>query len=154
VEINVTIDPDFADEVDAVRLEEIARRTLLLEDSGEAVELGLVVTGQEQIQALNREYRGKDRPTDVIAFYMTAGEADDFVVPPDGLRHLGEVVISYPQAIIQAVDEGHAIMREVTILVIHGVLHLLGYDDETPELKQRMSAREQAILADIEGDTA
>jgi probable rRNA maturation factor len=113
-----------------------------------------VITGQGEIQALNREYRGKDRPTDVIAFYMDDGAADDFVAPPDGLRHLGEVVISYPQAIIQAVDEGHSIMREVTILVIHGVLHLLGYDDETPELKQQMSAREQAILADIEGDTA
>lgn len=154
VEINITVDQEFEDTLDAGYLENVVAVTLARENAGAAVELGLVITGQDRIQALNRQYRGNDRPTDVIAFQMTppaGGEAADFVFPPDGLRHLGEIVISYPQAVAQAADEGHSVLREVTVLVIHGVLHLLDYDDETPELKRQMASRERAILADIEG---
>ncbi|MCD6453284.1 MAG: rRNA maturation RNase YbeY [Dehalococcoidales bacterium] len=115
-------------------------------------ELSLVITDQPGIQKLNRNYLGRDRPTDVIAFAMLpAGEDPPFVLPPDGALHLGEVIVSYPQAAIQAAERGHSIEREVTILIIHGVLHLLGYGDETPELKQHMAAREAAILNGIEG---
>jgi probable rRNA maturation factor len=64
--------------------------------------------------------------------------------------HLGEVVISFPQAVIQAEERGHSVKREVAILIIHGVLHLLGYEDEKPELKRLMSAREREILSHIE----
>ena len=67
------------------------------------------------------------------------------------MLHLGEVIVSYPQAIAQAEEQGHSIKREVTILIIHGVLHLLGYGDETTELKRQMRAREKEILGYIEG---
>ena len=74
-----------------------------------------------------------------------------FPQPPDGVRHLGEVIISYPQAVIQAEEHQHSVKRELAILIIHGVLHLLGYDHETPELEQQMIAREREILSYIEG---
>jgi probable rRNA maturation factor len=62
---------------------------------------------------------------------------------------LGEVIIAYPQAVIQAKEHGHSVKREVTILIIHGVLHLLGYVDEKPELRHQMAAKEGEILSYI-----
>jgi probable rRNA maturation factor len=97
---------------------------------------------------------GKDEPTDVIAFSMLPTEekpdSPRFISPPDGVMHLGEVIISYPQAIRQAEERNHSIEKEITILIIHGVLHLLGYEDEKPELKQKMAVREKEILSYIE----
>jgi probable rRNA maturation factor len=64
--------------------------------------------------------------------------------------HLGEVIISYPQAVAQALEHKHSIFREITILIIHGVLHLMGYDHEEPEEACQMSAREAEILSRVE----
>ena len=152
VEINVLIDDEFSERLDAGWLQAVAERALKLEDAGSDAELGLVVTGQERIQELNRRYLGKNRPTDVIAFYMLspADSQPDFISPPDGQRHLGEVIVSYPQAVIQAGERGHSVNTEMAVLIIHGVLHLLGYEDETSELKERMSLREQEILSQVE----
>ena len=74
----------------------------------------------------------------------------NFPSPPDGVQHLGEVIISSPQAVIQAKEHQHSIKREVAILIIHGVLHLLGYDHETPEQERQMSAKEAEILSNME----
>jgi len=152
MEINVLIDEEFEGCLDAGWLQSIAEQALNAEGVSRDAEMGLVVTSQEMIRKLNRSYRGKDRPTDVLAFAMTSleekPEADSppFITPPDGVLHLGEVIISYPQAVTQAEEHHHSIKRELAILVIHGVLHLLGYDDEHPEPRQRMLDREQEIL--------
>lgn len=154
VDINVLIDEEFAPLVSGAWLRNIAEQVLSLQGLGPETEVGLVITGQERVQALNRDYLGKDIPTDVIAFYMQddRAETEPFVLPPDGVNHLGEVIISYPQAVIQAAEQGHPADREVAILVIHGILHLLGYEDETPPLRQQMAAREQEILSRIKLD--
>jgi len=81
------------------------------------------------------------------------GNLAPFVAPPDGVKHLGEVIISYPQAVIQAEEHQHPIKREIAILIIHGVLHLLGYDHDKPEPERDMRARETEILSYIEGET-
>jgi len=73
-----------------------------------------------------------------------------FITPPDGVLHLGEVIIAYPQAVIQAEEHHHPVKREIAILIIHGVLHLLGYDHEEPEAERQMRAREAEILSGIE----
>jgi len=73
------------------------------------------------------------------------------VAPPDEIEHLGEVIISYPQAVIQAEEHHHSVKREIAILIIHGVLHLLGYEHDKPELERDMRAREAEILSYIEG---
>ncbi|GAI01759.1 unnamed protein product, partial [marine sediment metagenome] len=95
-----------------------------------------------------------DEPTDVLAFSAREeidAELPPFVQPPDGALHLGEVIISYPQAVTQAKEHRHSVKREIAILIIHGVLHLLGYEHDKPELERQMKTREQEILSCIEG---
>jgi probable rRNA maturation factor len=84
----------------------------------------------------------------VLAFYMLPqkGTASSFALPPDGVTRLGEVIISYPQALVQAKDQGHSLERELALLVIHGILHLLGYDHERPEEESKMRERERELL--------
>jgi probable rRNA maturation factor len=100
------------------------------------------------VQRLNREYRGIDEPTDVLAFYMLPQKGSDssFTLPPDGVTRLGEVIVSYPQAVIQAKGQGHSIARELALLVIHGILHLRGYDHEEPQEESKMREREGELL--------
>jgi len=156
MEINVLIDEDFRAHLEAGWLAEVARQVLIAEQASPNAELSLVITGQEGVRQLNRDYLNRDRPTDVIAFSMLAGlpgegeaDAPPFVAPPDGVLHLGEVIISYPQAVIQAEEHKHPVKKEVALLIVHGMLHLLGYDHEKAEAKRCMRAREREILDSI-----
>ena len=157
-EINVIIEDVFEGCPGEDWLGGVVEQVLAVEGITSAAELGLVITGQKRVQELNRVYRGKDRPTDVLSFYMaytpeeTGVEAAPFVTPPDGVLHLGEVIISYPQAVIQAQEHEHSVKKEMAILITHGVLHLCGYDHEKTEQARRMRAREAEILGQIEVD--
>ena len=156
MEINVLIDPDFEEYLEAGWLQSIARQALLAQGASTNTEMGLVITSQERVQELNKKYLERDEPTDVLAFHMipatgeTGAEAPPFVTPPDGVLHLGEVIISYPQAVIQAEERQHSVGKEIAILIIHGVLHLLGYDHAEPEQQRSMSAREVEILSAVQ----
>ncbi|MFH1003542.1 MAG: rRNA maturation RNase YbeY [Chloroflexota bacterium] len=154
MEIDVTIDEPFQGQLEEDWLRRVARQVLVSEGAGDDVEMGLVVTGQEQIRQLNRDYRRKDEPTDVLAFALRPEEnppgSPPFITPPDGQRHLGEVVVSYPQSLLQAAEQGHPVSREVATLIIHGGLHLLGYDHQTDQQEAAMRAREAAILDQLE----
>jgi probable rRNA maturation factor len=153
MEINVLIDEGLEGCLDTDWLQSIAEQALMAQNAGSNVELGLVIATEERVQQLNRSYLGRDEPTDVLAFSMLpateeiGADLPPFVTPPDGVLHLGEVIISYPQAVIQAEERHHSIRKEIAILIIHGVLHLLGYKDDKPELKRQMSNREAEILA-------
>jgi len=159
MEINVLIDESFEEYLEVSWLQSIAKQVLAAQDAGSRVELGLVVTNQEKVQQLNRSYRGKDEPTDVLAFSMlpeplATGKSEApslFAQAPDGVLHLGEVIISYPQAVIQAEEHKHSVKREIAILIIHGVLHLLGYEHDKPEREHQMKTKEKEILSCIEG---
>ncbi len=155
MEIDVLVDEEFQGNVDTGWLKDIAGQALATQQSETEVEMGLVITNQEKIRELNRLYRGRDEATDVLAFPMLpqpAGvEATDFTPPPDGLKHLGEVIISYPQAVRQAEERGQPLKKELAILIIHGVLHLLGYDHAEPGAARLMKEREAEILKAIEG---
>lgn len=150
MEINVSIDNDIQEHPDSRWLRGVARRVLVEENAGPGAEVGLLITGQDRIHELNRIYRGKDKPTDVLSFGMQGDGVFPFVEPPDEALHLGEVIISYPQAVIQAQEGGHPVRKEVAILIIHGVLHLLGYDHEKAGERRKMQAREKAILGQID----
>lgn len=160
MEINVLIEQGLEEHLGVSWLQSIAEQALVAQDAGSGLELGLVITGQERVQQLNRSYLGKDEPTDVLSFSMlpeplASGESEasaPFVAPPDGVVHLGEVIVSYPQAQIQAGQHRHSVKREIAVLIIHGVLHLLGYDHDKPEPERRMKAREKEILSCIEGE--
>jgi probable rRNA maturation factor len=151
MEVDVLIEEGIPKAPPADWFQGIAEKVLTALNMPAGTEMGLVITTQQRITQLNRDYLKKDEPTDVISFYMTSPEPEEtpFVTPPDGMVHLGEVIISYPQAVIQAGERGHAVSRELTILIIHGILHLLGYEDEKPELKEKMSAKEAEILGFI-----
>jgi len=152
MEINLTIEREFDGCPDAGWFRHIAEQVLEAQGAGSNAELGILITDQKRVQELNRNYRGEDHPTDVLSFYMAAsgeesgGESERFVVAPDGIMHLGEVVISYPQAAIQAQEHRHSVNKELAVLTIHGVLHLLGYDHEDEQSQREMVAMEQAIL--------
>ncbi len=152
MEINILVDEGVEAGVEPSWLEDVAQRVLVAEKASAKTEVGIVVTGQEMVQQLNRSYRGKDEPTDVLAF-STREEADgpSFILAPDGLLHLGEVIISYPQALTQAEEHDHPLKRELSILLIHGLLHLLGYGHEESEARRKMQAREKELLKLVEG---
>ena len=160
MEINVLIEEDLEEYLGESWLQSLAEQILIVQDADSRVELGLVITVQERVQQLNRSYLGKDEPTDVLAFSMlpeplATGESEvssPFVQPPDGVLHLGEVIVSYPQAVIQAEEHQHSVKREIAILIIHGVLHLLGYEHDKPEPERQMKTREKEILSCIEGE--
>jgi len=151
MEINILVDEGLEVELDTGWLENIARRVLAAEKVGAQTEMGLVISSDERVQQLNRDYRGKDEPTDVLAFSARDETDSPFIPPPDGVLHLGEVIISYPQAQIQAEEHDHSLKRELSILFIHGLLHLLGYEHEESNARRRMQAREKELLGLIEG---
>jgi probable rRNA maturation factor len=153
MEINVLVEESLETNLDLEWLQSIIEKCLTNENAPPNSEISLVLTGQERIQELNRDYRGKDKPTDVLSFSMSEQKQEEeesgFISPPDGLVHLGEVIISFPQALIQASEHNHPVSREMAVLVIHGVLHILGYDHEKPEMEPVMQAREKELLAEI-----
>ena len=152
MEIGVLIDKEFKRALTAVWLRKVAGQVLIAEHANPLVEIGLVITGQEKIQELNRLYLEEDAPTDVLSFPMMEPDIDEsgFITPPDSTLHLGEVIISYPQAKKQAREHGHTVKKEIAILIVHGVLHLLGYDHDTPGHRRVMHKRETAIIKTIE----
>ncbi len=140
----------FQTQIRAVRFHEARLQRLtqaLLRDVGESLsELGLTFVGDRRMRRLNREYRKKDRPTDVLAFAMRDAHAPHAsrLAP----RPLGDVVISIPTALRQAGESRHSLDQEIVQLLIHGVLHLCGYDHERSEAEaRRMQRRERMILA-------
>jgi probable rRNA maturation factor len=114
----------------------VRRRALKLLDAlGETrAELSILLCDDELIHDLNRSYRDVDRPTDVLAFPLL-GEDDD---PPEVPRALGDVVISVETAARQAAQRRRELLAEVTTLLVHGVLHLLGHDHENALERARM----------------
>jgi probable rRNA maturation factor len=147
-EIEVFVEEEFRGAVDGGWVKKIVRQVLKAEGVAPPYEVSLVFTNSEKVRQLNRDYRGVDEPTDVLAFYMLPQkEADSsFALPPDGVTRLGEVIISYPQAVAQAKEQGHSPERELALLIVHGILHLLGYDHEEPEKESRMRERERELL--------
>lgn len=131
----------------AVALEHLARvaaATLAREGQQGEIELSLVVTDDATIRTLNAQYRGVDRATDVLAFpQIMPGEP---AIAPDGVVRLGDVVVSYERAVEQAAEQGHSVGRELALLLAHGVLHLLGYTDDTSERRAAMLAHGEAAV--------
>ncbi|MDO8687371.1 MAG: rRNA maturation RNase YbeY [Dehalococcoidales bacterium] len=155
MEISVLIDTDLKGCPEAGWLESLAERVLIAQGVDSKAELSLAIVGQEKIHQLNLRYLGNDEPTDVLSFSMLpepSGGITPFVTPPDGIKHLGEVIISYPQAVIQAAEHQHSVQREIATLFIHGALHIVGFDHDEPERERQMRARETEILSHIEGE--
>jgi probable rRNA maturation factor len=137
--INIEIDPEFSRLFPPAILERAAAAALNQQSAPDA-DLTIVLTGDKQIQTLDNNFLGKDAPTDVLSF--PASETD----PETGRLYLGDVIISVPRAEAQSVTGGHSLESELSLLVIHGILHLLGHDHAKADEKARMWAAQSDIL--------
>lgn len=128
-------------------LEEVLQAAAEAEGVSDA-EVCVTLTDDDRIHELNRTWRGVDRPTDVLSFPLREpGEGETPVrEAPEGPEPLGDIVISVPRAFEQAAQYGHSFERELAFLAVHGFLHLLGYDHQTPVEEREMVARQEAIL--------
>lgn len=124
-----------------------ASETLEIED---LAEMSVTLVGNDEIQSINKEYRGKDKPTDVISFAIEDELGNDeydldlsqFDIP----RQLGDIIISFDQLKEQAHSYGHSLERELGFLCVHGFLHLNGYDHQNEADEKRMFSLQESIL--------
>ena len=126
-------------------LENAAQETLQQLRPGSDFDLSIVLSDDDQLQALNRQFLGVDAPTDVLSFPADESKPD----PDSQVQYLGDILISYPRAIAQARAGGHSLVDELQLLVVHGVLHLLGYDHATEDEKTAMWAVQAEILTHL-----
>jgi len=132
-------------------IEKAVKQSLLHEGYDEEYEVSVLITDDEHIHQLNREYRGVDRATDVLSFPMFEFDEEGNMID-DGGDQLGDIVISLETALRQADEYGHAPSREVAFLTVHSMLHLMGYDHEIEEERVIMRKNEEEILSEI-GET-
>lgn len=124
-------------------LERAAQAVLQHESQPVDVDLSIVLTDNARLHELNLNYLGVDSPTDVLSF--PASETD----PETGARYLGDILISVPRAQEQADAAGHPLESEVQLLIVHGMLHLLGYDHAEADEKARMWKAQGEILESL-----
>jgi len=141
--INIEFTHAFMDEVDVAQLERAALATLNHQGTSPEASLTIVITDNTRLHELNLQYLKVDAPTDVLSF--PAGYTD----PDTNAVYLGDILISYPQAQIQAAAAGHPVKAELQLLVVHAVLHLLGYDHLEAADKTAMWAAQGQILAQL-----
>jgi probable rRNA maturation factor len=142
VQVAESISPPASEGPDIADIERCVQAALLHENAPPDTSLAVVITGDDQLQTLNRQFLGIDAPTDVLSFPAGENELD----PDTGEVYLGDVLISYPRAQAQSVAGGHPVKEELRLLVVHGVLHLLGYDHARPVEKTAMWAAQAEIL--------
>jgi len=129
--------------LDLAAFEKLAAYVLDREDIAYEVELSIAIVDIDEMTELNSRYRGKEGPTDVLSF----GCDDPCPVDSDEPVTLGDVVIAPQIALAQAEEYGHTVEEELNLLLVHGILHLLGYDHEEDEAAAAMQARERVLLA-------
>jgi len=135
--VQVLIDTDGPLPVD--RLEQAVAWVLRAHDVMQGTGVSVVITDDDEIQQMNRQYRGVDAPTDVLSF-------PDEPLPGEAEPYLGDLILSLPYIRRQAEAEDHTLSDELALAVIHGTLHLLGYDHDTPAHQDLMWARQEEAL--------
>lgn len=148
--MNLLISNNSRQGLDLDQIEAMAYKTieevLRVEDFTSHVEVSLTLVDKDEIHALNRDYRGVDRPTDVLSFPM-----DDEIFPgeEDVDLILGDIVICLDIAKAQAEEYGHSLDRELSYLICHSTLHLLGYDHMEDDEKAIMRGKEKEIMKNL-----
>ena len=149
----------------SIDLDDVVARTLRVADVTRQVMLTLMITDEEGIREMNSQYRQQDKPTDVLSFPLLekplvrapedqlwpSRETDGspppvFVTPPGTIMNLGDIVMSWPTIVRQALEAAHSSRYELLYLLVHGVLHLIGYDDQTEAGYQAMIGLQEAVL--------
>jgi probable rRNA maturation factor len=141
--IDLQINDDYLTSIQESILTIAARAALAHQSAPQDADLTIVITGDDEIRELNQHFLDTDAPTDVLSF--PADELD----PETGHIYLGDIIISYPRAVVQANQGLHSIEHEVQLLVVHGVLHLLGHDHAGDDEKEKMWAAQANILSSL-----
>lgn len=132
--------------MDRKRLIAAAKKSLLVEGFSRPAEVSILLVDDAEMHIMNKQYRGVDKPTDVLSFSQMEGDTPEI----DGMPAvLGDIVISVDTAKRQAEQQGKSLRDELDLLVVHGMLHLLGFDDETDELADVMREHERPILEQL-----
>lgn len=130
-------------------LQQGIEEAIAVAEGPEEAEVSLTLVDDARIHELNRDYRGVDRPTDVLSFALQEETEDE----PDILDYeddlLGDIIISVERARAQAEEYGHSFERELVYLAVHGTLHLLGYDHEQEEDKVDMRRQEERVMSRV-----
>lgn len=152
--INLENDQDVIELPQAVlqRLQQGLEAVASLNGLPQEAEVDVTIVDDEEIHSMNREYRGMDRPTDVLSFALDEdcedGDEPELIGGPEEPLY-GDIIISAETALRQAEEYGHGLEREMTYLAVHGMFHLLGYDHMTEEEKSEMRAKEEEALRAI-----
>ena len=142
--VEIQVAEMFAGLVPVERLERAVMVTLEREER--PGEVTVVITDDEGIRELNRDFMGEDEATDVLSF-PSQEDGGPFIAAPGSDDYLGDVVISYARAVTQAFEQEHPVERELDLLVVHGVLHVLGMDHADADEAAAMQAVERELLA-------
>ncbi|MGG0050641.1 rRNA maturation RNase YbeY [Bacillus atrophaeus] len=144
---------DIIDETESVAEEMLKEVEKLLQFAAERegvqdqAEVSVTIVTNDEIQQINKEYRGKDTPTDVISFALEEeGEDEVEIVGVEMPPVLGDIIISADRTREQAEEYGHSFLRELGFLAVHGFLHLLGYDHMTKEQEEEMFTKQKDLL--------
>lgn len=124
----------------------VLKKTAEVYDIKSHTEVSIVLADDKYIHVLNRQYRDKDCPTDVLSFALNEGDEPEIFDGPEEVL-LGDIIISLETAARQAEEYGHSLERELSYLTVHGILHLLGYDHMTEEEKKDMRQEEEYVLS-------
>ncbi len=132
--------------VESAALLNLAHRVMDGEDLADGMGMSILITTDDEVRSLNHQFLGNDETTDVLSF---PDESDDFVEGSGIEPYLGDIAISLPTAIKQAATVGHSLAAELDHLLVHGILHLCGYDHvNSPEEEAHMRARENHYLGE------
>lgn len=142
--VKVRAHPTFARRIRLARLGAVAERALRAERVPASATI--YVTGNSEIRKLNRQFHATNAATDVLSFPARSTRERRGAGPGDANDYLGDIVISYERARVQARTARWRIEDELDLLAVHGILHLLGYDDGTPAKRKRMWERQAEIL--------
>lgn len=155
VAVDVSIPRGYGRRISAKLVRQVVEKALEKEGWQQPATVSVILVSDEEMQEINATRRGINEPTDVLSFPtldLKPGEGitqDFFVLPPDSVPHLGDVVISIPRVESQAHEAGHSQERELAFLTVHGVLHILGYDHDTEHRRRQMRRREEEILGEL-----
>ena len=143
-DVEVAVSDAFLDEVSADRVSALLMRVLADEGVEDGAGLSIEIADDELLHELNHAHRGVDGPTDVLSFAAEEGEA--FPGAPDQPRYLGDIAVSVETVRRNAIEAGLTTAQEIDHVLVHGVLHLLGWGHETDEDEAAMRAREEGYL--------
>ena len=143
-DVEVAVSDAFLDEVSAEHISVLLARVLQDEEVEDGTGLSIEIADDDLLHELNREHRGVDGPTDVLSF--AAEEGEEFPAAPGEPRYLGDIAVSVETVRRNAAEAGLTTAQEIDHVLVHGLLHLLGWDHETDEDEAAMRAREEGYL--------